>query len=90
MTVDPRELYAERVRYLVGLLRSIENLADVAAVLSSAESESVAVERLSAALGLDADQCRPIIDMRLGQLLPANVEMLRQEMADLLDYLGES
>lgn len=90
MSDDLRELYAERVRQVSALLRGIENLTDVEAIVSSAESRAAAMERLSSVLGLDSDQCRLIIDMRLDQLLPANVEMLRQEMADLLAYLDET
>lgn len=88
-SADPHQHYAARLRYLAGLLRGIENLDEAASIIGSAANEDDALDRLAAALDLSADQCRPIIDMRLGQLLPGNVEMLRREMADLREHLGD-
>ncbi len=85
----------ERVHILVGLLKAIDRIDEVIALIRGSESASVAQQGLQQLLDIDEVQAQAILDMQLRKLaalerneLQAQHDKLMAEIADYQDILA--
>jgi len=85
----------ERVHILIGLLKAIDRIDDVIALIRASESASVAQAGLMTLLDIDEIQAQAILDMQLRKLaalerneLQAQHDKLMAEIADYKDILA--
>src|SRR5215472_5693632 len=82
----------ERAHILRGLLRAIEQIDEVIALIRGSESAAVAQRGLMDLLDIDEDQARAILDMQLRRLAALERQQLTDEyenlMAQIADYEG--
>jgi DNA gyrase subunit A len=80
----------ERAHILRGLLRAIEQIDEVIALIRGSESAAVAQQGLMDLLDIDEDQARAILDMQLRRLAALERQQLTDEydqlMAQIADY----
>lgn len=81
----------EARRHIVeGLLKAIDHIDEVIAIIRSSRTEDLAKSRLSERFGFSDRQSQHIVDMRLGRLTGLEREKLTQEYQDLtarIEYL---
>jgi DNA gyrase subunit A len=85
----------ERVHILIGLLKAIDRIDEVIALIRASESAAVAQSGLQELLDIDQIQAQAILDMQLRKLaalerneLQAQHDKLMAEIADYEDILG--
>ena len=75
---------AEARKHIVeGLLKAIDHIDEVIAIIRSSRTEEMAKARLSETFGFSEKQAQHIVDMRLGRLTGLEREKLQNELADL-------
>lgn len=76
------ERHSARVHILNGLIAAIESTDDTVRTIRGSDSREAAHEALKGLLGIDDDQARAILDMRLHRLTGLEINALWDEKAD--------
>ena len=76
---------AEARKHIVeGLLKAIDHIDEVIAIIRSSQTEDMAKQRLCERFAFSEKQAQHIVDMRLGRLTGLEREKLEQEFRDLI------
>ena len=78
---------ARRINILEGLLKALEDIDNVIAMIKGSESAAVAKTKLMAAYNLNEEQAKAILDMKLAKLAKLEKVEIEKELADLIKEL---
>lgn len=78
---------AHRINILEGLLKALEDIDNVIAMIKSSESAAAAKTKLMAAYELNEEQAKAILDMKLAKLAKLEKVEIEKELADLVKEL---
>ena len=78
---------AHRINILEGLLKALEDIDNVIAMIKGSESAAVAKTKLMAAYNLNEEQAKAILDMKLAKLAKLEKVEIEKELADLIKEL---
>ena len=76
-----------RINILEGLLKALEDIDNVIAMIKGSESAAVAKTKLMAAYNLNEEQAKAILDMKLAKLAKLEKVEIEKELADLIKEL---
>lgn len=79
----------DRLEIVEGLLKALEDIDNVIALIKSSDSSADAVRRLMAKYSLSERQSKAIVDMKLGRLAKLEKIELEQEKAELNNKITE-
>lgn len=74
----------KRQHRLEGLIKAVNNINDVVAIIKGSKSQPEASERLAKKFGFDEPQCKAILDFRLQGLIGLNRKALEDDLAATL------
>lgn len=77
-----------RHKIVKGILASIDNIDAVIQIIKEADSTKIVSEKLQAFLGIDADQAKAILDIRLARLAKLEMDKLIKEMKELEEEIS--
>lgn len=77
----------DRMEIIDGLLRALEDIDNIIALIKSSESSSKAKDNLISKYGFSEPQAKAIVDMKLGKLAGLEKIELQQEKMDLLSTI---
>jgi DNA gyrase subunit A len=78
----------DRAHILEGLMRCLEHLDEVIAIIRAANDESAAQKGLEARFDLTEKQSKAIVDLRLGRLTRLEAGKIRAEYEELIKTIG--
>jgi DNA gyrase subunit A len=78
----------DRAHILEGLMKALEGLDEVIAIIRAAPDEATAQKNLEARFELSERQSKAIVDLRLGRLTRLEADKIRAEYEELIKLIG--